>query len=260
MALALRLLLGLLLFSAAWAQPIEIVYLEGTLTAQEEPLVKKALDWIASAYEKQGLTPTRVVRARVFQSVREFHSYQRNNRSPSDGSPLSYTGYFSTGMNEVVLWRSKRFLPILIHEAHHALLRSTFKNPPKWLNEGLSECFEGLELSPEGEIRLTPQAPRLRKVQRYFGPNFSRQVLEMLALSGRRFNARSYTRGLDSYTLSWALTYFLWTRENGPEQVAAIIGDLKLGEDSQTAVDRHYPGGLDQLASDLQTFYFELTQ
>ncbi len=260
MAFALRLLLGLLLFSTAWAQPIELIYLEGSLTAQEEPLVKKSLDWIASAYEKQGLNPTRVVRARVFQSVREFHSYQKRHRSPRDGSPLSSTGYFSTGLDEVVLWRSKRFLPIFIHEAHHALLRSTYKNPPKWLNEGLSECFEGLELGPDGQIRLTPQAPRMRKVKRYFGPNFGRQVLEMLALSSRRFNAKSYTRGLDSYTLSWALTYFLWTGENGPERVAAIIGDLKLGEDSQTAVERHYPGGLDQLALDLQNFYFELTQ
>lgn len=260
MAFALKLLLGLLLLVPAWAQPIEIIYLEGSLSAQEEPLVKKSLDWIATTYEKQGLTPTRIVRARVFPTVGEFYAYQRRHRSHRDGSPLSSTGYFSTGMNEVVVWRSQRFLAVLIHEAHHALLRSTFKNPPKWLNEGLSECFEGLALGPDGEIQLTPQGPRLRKVKRNFGPNFGRQALEMLNLSGRQFNARSYSRGLDSYTLSWALSYFLWTRENGPELVASIISELKLGETSQNAVARLYPGGLDQLASDLQNFYFDLTQ
>ena len=235
----------------AWAQPVHLLLLQEPLTASEEVYLNRALDWMVKVYERQGLQPVSELRARIFSSYPEFQSYQQSHRSFQDGSQPSGTGYYSIGRRELVTWRNRGLLHLVVHESQHAILRSDFAHPPKWLNEGLSECFEGFDFS-QPEPRALAQTSRLRKVKHYLSGQFGQQVLEVTTMGEREFNRLATDRGLDSYTRSWALVYFLWSRPRGEDLVGELLRSLKRGETAQTVLARLVPGDLEE---QLVTFY-----
>ena len=239
---------------AVWAEPVHLDYLQERLAPAEEATVQRALNWIVEAYERQGLHPNPNLRARIFNHYSDFQTYQHAHRSFHDGSQPSHSGYYSIGQRELVTWRHRSLLPLCIHESQHALLRSDFPRPPKWINEGLSECFEGFDFS-QPIPKALPQAPRLRKVKRLLNDDFGRLVVEVASMSEREFNLLANDRGLDSYTRSWALIYFLWSQPGGEDNVGELIRCLKRGDEAEELLDRLVNGSLeDQLVE----FYRQL--
>jgi hypothetical protein len=252
----LLLLLWLVAGGCAWSQPLQLELLNEQLTTAEQAHFERALGYIVELYQRQGLRPAARVRARVFSGYQDFQAFQRDQRSGADGAFLSHTGYYNPNEREVVLWRSRRFPAIFIHEAQHGILRSAYPRPPKWLNEGLSEYFEGLNLDGPG-VSVDPQGPRLRRLRRYLGPELGAHIVRVLTMSEREFEARS-ERGLDSYTCSWALNYYLWSRPRGEQMLGEVLRALRAGENSFEVVDRVYPGGVRALQAELGPFYQQL--
>ena len=80
-------------------------------------------------------------------------------------------------------------------------------------------------------------------------------MVEVASLSEREFNLLANDRGLDSYTRSWALIYFLWSQPGGEDNVGELIRCLKRGDESEEVLDRLVNGSLeDQLVE----FYRQL--
>ena len=238
---------------AAAAQGVRIEQLQEALTPDEQSYVLNGLNWIVQTYEEQGLHPRHDLRARLFANSQDFNTYQLAHRNFNDGSRPSPTAYFSIGADELVTWRTRTLKSLFIHEGQHAILRSDFAHPPKWLNEGISECFEGFDFS-RSQPQFLPQRPRLRKVKRYLTPDFGHQVLSVLDLSEREFNQTATDRGLDSYTRAWALVYYLWSKTGAPG-LGELLRGLKEGEPAQDILSRLLPGDLE---SDLFSFYRQL--
>lgn len=240
----------------AWtaaAQPVRIEQLQESLTGPEESYVLNGLNWISSVYQQQGLHPRRDLRARVFATYAEFSQYQLDHRNFSDGSRPSPTAYFSINADELVTWRTRSLKSLFVHEGQHALLRSDFRHPPKWLNEGLSECFEGFDFSQKEPVYVA-QAARLRKVKRNLSDDFGSQVLAVLELSEREFNQTANDRGLDSYTRAWALVYYLWMKTDA-RGLGELLRGLRDGQPAQEILSRLLPGDLEE---QLVNFYREL--
>ncbi len=237
----------------AGAQSVQVDQLQEPLTAEEESYVLHGLNWMAQFYLEQGFHPRNRLNARVFATYPEFSQYQLAHRNFSDGSRPSPTAYFSISADELVTWRTRTLKSLFVHEGNHALLRSDFRHPPKWINEGISECFEGFDFASSPPAFL-PQRPRLRKVKRYLTPEFGRQVVSVLDLSDREFNQMSTDRGLDSYTRAWALVFYLWTQA-GPRGLGELLRGLKNGEPAREILARLLPGDLEQ---NLLTFYDQL--
>ena len=237
----------------AHAQPIQVEQLQEPLKPDEETYVLNGLNWMAQFYQEQGFHPRSRLNARVFATYPEFSQYQLAHRSFNDGSKPSPTAYFSITADELVTWRTRTLKSLFIHEGNHALLRSDYRHPPKWVNEGISECFEGFDFSDNQPLFL-PQRPRLRKVKRSLTPDFGRQVVAVLELSEREFNHTATDRGLDSYTRAWALVHYLWTKA-GPQGLGELLRGLKRGEPAQDILSRLLPGDLEQ---DLVNFYRQL--
>lgn len=255
----MRLLLFLLwILTCGWAsgQALQMELLNEQLTTAEQDRFQKALSYIVELYQREGLRPTARVRARVFSSYQDFQAFQRQQRTVGDAAFLSHTGYYNPEARELVLWRSRRFRAIFIHEAQHGILRSAYPRPPKWLNEGLSEYFEGLNLDGPS-ITIDPQGPRLRRLRRFLGPELGAQIVGVLFMSTREFDARS-ERGLDSYTCSWALNYYLWSRPGGEHMLGDVLRGLMAGESSAAVIERVYPGGVRALQAELGPFYQHL--
>ena len=241
-----QVLLALALLSLAWAQPsISVDYVQERLLPEEERGFQGGLQWMLDFFQSQGFTPVPHLQARIFASFDEFRGYQMSHRSFRAGDSPSRTAYYSIGLKELVTWRNQGLVPLLIHESQHALLRSFFPRPPKWLNEGLSEVFEGLDTQSEPPV-LMPQRGRLRKVKRLLTlPGFVEHVAQVVKLSERDYNQRANLRDFDSYTCSWALIYYLWCLPDGPDLVAELIRSQQRGQDIETV--------LAQLAPDWQS-------
>jgi hypothetical protein len=245
--------LGAWLGWAAGAQPIQVEQLQEPLSADEESYVSHGLNWMAQFYREQGFHPRSQLRARVFSSYPEFSEYQMVHRNFNDGSRPSPTAYFSISADELVTWRTRTLKSLFVHEGNHALLRSDFRHPPKWINEGISECFEGFDFSAEQPLFL-PQTPRLRKVKRNLTPDFGLRVVSVLDLSEREFNQAANDRGLDSYTKAWALIFYLWSQA-GARGLGELLRGVKSGEPAKDILGRLLPGDLEQ---DLVRFYTRL--
>ncbi len=258
MAQSLKLLLCLSwLWLAGPRAEGEILLLHGSLSSQEQSLLDRGLGWMEEFFTSQGLAVQPRVQVRVFDRYEEFRDFQRVDRARVPTHQLSPSGYYSTRHKVLVLWRSRRFLQIFLHESQHALLRSAFPNPPKWINEGLSECFEGISLDQESLV-VQPQGPRLRKLKRHLSPDLGEQILEVLWMGDRSFVEQANDRGLDSYTRGWALVYFLWSQPEGPRRLGELLRGLQSGQRAVDVLEQQHPGGLSQLKEDLLQFYTSL--
>ena len=241
-----------LAWSAA-AEPVRIEQLQESLTGPEESYVLNGLNWISDLYQQEGFHPRHDLRARVFATYAEFSQYQLAHRNFGDGSRPSPTAYFAINADELVTWRTRTLKSLFVHEGQHALLRSDFRHPPKWLNEGLSECFEGFDFSQAEPVYLA-QAPRLRKVKRNLSDDFGRQVLAVLDMSEREFNQTANDRGLDSYTRAWALVYYFWTK-TGARGLGELLRGLRDGHSAKEILSRLLPGNLEE---QLVAFYRDM--
>lgn len=258
--LAPVLLLSLLVLPVRAQTPaLQLELLNESLTTPEQTHLGSALSYICELYRRLGLDPQPRIRARLFSTYADFDRYQRQQRRGADALNPSRLGYFNPGAGELVIWRSRRFTNIFIHESQHALLRSTLPAPPKWLNEGLSEYFEGIDTTATPP-RVQPQGPRLRRLRRFLGhSDLGEQLVAVLSMSPRQFEARA-ERGLDSYTCSWALNYYLWSRSDGERLLGEVLRRTRDGEDSERVLEQVYPGGLAALREDLPSFYRHLVE
>jgi len=89
--------------------------------------------------------------ARLFNTHEEYEKYYRLT-TKDDDPPLAY---FSPSLNAIVLYNDEADVTLrqtLFHESSHQYLSRYTSDAPKWLNEGLSEYFEGWRMSPEGTL------------------------------------------------------------------------------------------------------------
>lgn len=104
------------------------------------------------------------VKVTIFGDKDKFLKYQKEQL----GSIISETGYYSSRYRETVVLQqkntkktsdAKEMVRTVFHEANHLLLRYNIPRCPKWVNEGLSEYFEGLNVFGENSasicIRIT---------------------------------------------------------------------------------------------------------
>ncbi len=57
-------------------------------------------------------------------------------------SAKSNTGFYSSSLKTVIIYKNDKFLKTINHEMSHLILRSVVNPVPKWVNEGLAEWFE----------------------------------------------------------------------------------------------------------------------
>jgi hypothetical protein len=73
-------------------------------------------------------------------------------------------GFYSPGNNHVYLYKSDRFMSVLIHETSHCILESNFRSSPQWLNEGVATLFSNLVVQ-NNEVCYTKNVPYINLVK-----------------------------------------------------------------------------------------------
>lgn len=158
---------------------------------------------------------------RVFEEYADYKTYTAHITT----SPIaSHTGLYIYDTREIVVWKGADatvFKKLVFHETSHLLLRSQSRFCPRWLSEGLSEYFEGLDLSGRRPV----VHPQLRKDKRMKKRRLAGKLPTLeafLAQTDQQWSAMDNQSPVPR-TLAWSLVYFLMESEGGQQTVKALL-------------------------------------
>ncbi|HEX8529379.1 MAG TPA: DUF1570 domain-containing protein [Cytophagales bacterium] len=153
------------------------------------------------------------VKIRVYRDLDDYKAYTSQVAS----SPIaSHIGLYIHRLQEIVVWQgpdSARFTKTVFHETSHLLLRSQTHYCPRWLNEGLSEYFEELDLTGAAPVVHSQPAKDKRMKKRL--PEGHLPTLESYLTQTNRQWSREDNHSDAPRTLAWSLVYYLMDSPKG---------------------------------------------
>lgn len=194
------------------------------------------------------------VKVTIFGNEDEFLKYQKEQL----GSIISETGYYSGRYRETVVLQkentkktkdAKEMVGTVFHEANHLILRHNIPSCPTWVNEGLSEYFEGLNVFGENR-RVYLQENRSRWCKYWLKKGFPIELDKYLSLSHDDWMKFRSKDANAAYTIGYSLVYFMMSRSSTEEVLKELLREFKKnGEDADSIkiINDHYPGGFEKL-------------
>lgn len=195
------------------------------------------------------------VKITIFADKDNFIAYQKKQGKKS----LASLAYYSVRFREaVVYWKTyskktddaKKMVGIVYHEASHMLLMTKVPRAPLWINEGLAEYFEGLNVFGENR-RVYLNKYSQRWLTRWAKKGLPIGLEEYLSLSRSEWykfdeKIKDCNAG---YILGYSLVYFMMSRSNTETILKELLWEFKKQgkkANSVNVVNMHYPGGCER--------------
>ena len=162
------------------------------------------------------------------------------------------SGFYSPRENAIYVWRNRsltRLLAVLTHEASHTIMRYQNGRVAAWINEGLAEYFETMEVFGHtvvvhGNEHAADTVKELLETHRL--PSLT----EFIALPRSQWYAMNGERGM-SYAFGWSLCFYLMSSEQGRATMAALLARHREADFSSAGnelslnvIEANYPGGI----------------
>jgi Protein of unknown function (DUF1570) len=213
--------------------------------------MKEVIDYMASYHHKAGFKERdSVIRIRIFDTRDKLDEYMVT-LSPS-WQPGRAAGVYVSRTQEVVAYNRPNMSETVFHELQHWMFGTYFRNRPRWLNEGLSEYFECVTFR-KGEPKYTIYKSNKRdRIRAYMKKHRTVDLRKFMGLG--RWHDLNGEKRWNAYLLSWAIVNYLMSDKAGRVVLTKIMKDVSKGGSGITAVERHYPGGIDQLEKSLMAY------
>ncbi|QHT70484.1 DUF1570 domain-containing protein [Rhodocytophaga rosea] len=226
---------------------IEIIYQDCASDKQTHERMLKGINFLYEYYQTQfgyDFTPELVVKIRVFEN---FDGYKKYIRKASPSTTGSNVGLYIHKLHEAIVWKNKNedmFLSTVFHETNHLLLRSNIDNCPKWINEGLSEYFEFLDVTGE-EVQIRPQLVKDDKIKKWVASQKMPDMYGYLTKYNEDWDKENNISD-EPRVLAWSMVYFLMSERNGQAFIKDCLDyfSKKHADKYATvrALDAYYPG------------------
>jgi hypothetical protein len=190
------------------------------------------------------------VKVTIFTDRDEFLKYQKKQL----GSIISNYGYYSGRHRETVaLWETpskktedaKEMVGLVFHEANHMILQHNIPWCPPWVNEGLSEYFDGLNVFGKNK-RVFLNSDRSEWCKYWLEKGFPIKLDEYISLDYDGWT-RLRKKDIDAaYAIGYSLVYFLMSRSNTEKVLKELLWEFKKEgkkADSIKVINENYPGG-----------------
>ncbi len=195
-----------------------------------------------------------VVKIRIFGTTDLYRKYLDTNYPLI---PKNWVGVYLSSVNEILVSMEpdeQSLFQNIFHETSHLLLSSRIKNCPNWINEGLAEYFEYMEVTNTG-VLVKPQLVKDRRTKRWLTSRNTPDIFSTFGWSNRDWNtADGNSESDEPRTIAWSVTSFLMSSEKGLNFLQNLIpyltrypGDPKA---SLRAIDTYYAGGRRQFEKD----------
>jgi hypothetical protein len=195
------------------------------------------------------------IKITIFADKDNFIAYQKKQGKKS----LASSAYYSVRFREaVVYWRTsskktddaKKMVGSVYHEASHMLLMTKVPRVPLWINEGLAEYFEGLNVFGDNR-RVYLNKHSQRWLTRWAKKGFPIGFEEYLSLShGEWYKFDEKIKGCNAaYITGYSLVYFMMSRSNTEIVLKELLWEFKRQGRKATSVNvvnMHYPGGCER--------------
>lgn len=200
---------------------------------------------------------TREFRIEIYGTEQAYRAYQQSVAPVLENS----AGFYNPATNQITTWGmpSDHLLRLITHECSHAISASHGKYVPVWLNEGLAEYFEEMQVSGLGaQVPVSQQWLYVLKQRGYVSSS-----PDLRAVIDSPHNLWYTANGADgiSYATSWSLVWFLMDSKQGRRIVAELLNThhSPLGASSSQFIDRRWPGGFDRFSKDWQHWLRDAT-
>ncbi|MFI4912000.1 MAG: hypothetical protein ACIAQZ_10080 [Sedimentisphaeraceae bacterium JB056] len=206
----------------------------------------------------------------IFDDKEKYNQYYRDKF----GSEALADGYFSLGDNECVVWKNtdvKQMLEVLFHETQHLLMAHHYPNCPMWLNEGLSQYFQGLNVIGRNKRIYSTNDCKEWNVH-WLKTGFPVNPKEYVNLDYDQWNELRAENVTAAYSIGYSMTYFLMRSSNMRKILKDVVLECKkdygfeeqiiekngekylykklLSRPTTEVFDEYYPGGYDEFESD----------
>jgi hypothetical protein len=179
----------------------------------------------------------------------------RKFRRQSDNRPI--LGFYSHRDREAVVSGKNGRAQVrmtAVHESSHAILMDRAPHAPSWLNEGLAEYFNLIEVE-SGGARIPSQYDRaeaLEEIKR--GGGWPLEAL--FKMSAADWASLDLERTQVAYAQGYALVYFFMDSPTGQAELRELIAEFDKGNelDSKKFLDRIHPGGVKALEKKWRTW------
>ena len=130
----------------------------------------------------------------------------------------SATGFYSNGSNQAVIFYSnyENAFSTALHETAHAINRAVVGNTAKWLNEGLAEYLENIEVNLSSAI-IKPSSDWLRNGQLKY------PLIDLNALLISSVDDWKAEGNQSLYAASWTFVYFMMDDPSRKKALARFI-------------------------------------
>lgn len=220
---------------------VRIADLNNTLTFEDIRIGERVANRMLAFHSLyHSFPPTVTVNVRLFKSFAGYRRFRDDNSTIT----TDY-GFYLPSRDLAVVNGRYRYQSTYLHEIQHAIFNKGFYRPPRWLNEGLSELFEWVDVSGGGvyALRHRNKFLWLKKWQREERlPDLRTWVNQ----STRTFTERDVGRVRRGRIVGWGIAYFMLSDASRRRALARMIRDLKSGAlpSVAAAFDRHYGSGL----------------
>ncbi len=195
-----------------------------------------------------------VVRIRIFKDADAYRAFIDANYPHI---PKTWIGVYLSGVNEILVSQEKdedAFFKNIFHETSHLLLTDKVKNCPNWLNEGLAEYFEFMEVDGD-EVVVRPQTIKDNRIKNWSINHHLPDLLSSISMTNKEWNFNDNVSETDEpRTLGWSVAYFLMSDSQGRDCLKSLLTLLsKNNHDvyaSIKALNESYPGGTKKLVDD----------
>lgn len=232
---------------------IEIKDEEDSLSERERTGLRDMVSKQLLFHQHQTQIPNPLtLRIKLFKREADYLAYQREHSKTT-----SPKGYYSTRRKELVVNKSRQtYGKTLKHEAQHFLLRlNGFSRPPRWINEGLSECFEEMSIDASNKAWMHRQDWRMKRLQGWQAQGQLPSVSDFVNWSRDTWSTSGKKTPYLNQSMAWALVYFLMETPTGRYTLIQTLKDLrakKYDGNSARIIDAYYP--LNALERDFNTF------
>ena len=130
------------------------------------------------------------------------------------------------------------------------MLRHVINPVPKWINEGLADCFEGFYCSGN-EIAEGVQDHKISKVKHWIKER-NIKLSEFLTYSNSVWREKN-DNDCYSSSLSYCLVYYLYKER--PHILKIILSEIKNNKPTVEVMEAVYPGGITGLENNFKNYY-----
>ena len=171
-------------------------------------------------------------------------------------SSSHYAGVFIPATNEVAVWQwadnEQQVAQTILHESSHVLLYQLSPLAPVWLQEGLAQYFQTLEMQPDGRLKISALNDAQQRVQTWIEQERLITLRQYLSMDDAQWRKMAHQLNAIPYTVAWATTAFLMSKPVGRSTLRQMLQDLEKTHQRPTLqrIEHLYPGGISRLEYD----------